>query len=58
MRSYPRLFQPPRKKAIRAPRELVLDKQIEKVQMRERRGGRLLEPKRERFGHARESQMA
>ena len=40
------LFQPPREEAGGAPRELVLDEQIEKVQMREWGSGRLLETER------------
>jgi len=37
------LLQPPRDEAVGAPGELVLYEQIEKVQMRERRSGCLLE---------------
>ncbi len=32
------LFEPPREEPVRAPRELVLDEQFEKLQMRERCG--------------------
>jgi hypothetical protein len=46
------LFQPPRKETIGPPGELVLHEQIEKVQVRQRGGGRLLEAQGQRLGHA------
>mgnify|MGYP000731245247 CR=1 FL=1 len=52
------LLQPSREEPIGPPRQLVLDEQIEEVQVCERRGGRLLEPEGERFGHAGEAEMA
>jgi hypothetical protein len=54
----PGLFQPPHEEAIGPPGELVLHEQIEKVQVGQRGGGRLLEAERERLGHAREPQMS
>ena len=52
------LFQPPGKEPIGAPRELVLDEQLEKFQMRQRRGFGLGDAPGQGLDDAGESKMA
>ena len=52
------LFQPAREEPIGAARELVLDEQLEKLEMRQRRGFGLRDAARQGLDHAGEAQMA
>ena len=52
------LFEPPGEEPVRAPRELVLDEQFEKLEMWERGGFGLGDAPRERIDDAGESEMA
>ena len=52
------LFQAPGEEPIGAARELVLDEQLEKLEMRQRRGLGLGDAARQGLDHAREPQMA
>src|SRR6516225_9787433 len=51
------LFEAPHEEAIRPSSELVLHQEIEKVQMLQRGGPRLLKAQGQGLGHAREAQM-
>ena len=51
------LFQPAREEPVGASGELVLDEQLEKLQMRERRGLGLRDAAGQRFDHAGQTQM-
>src|SRR5262245_45487802 len=52
------LFQTSREEPIGPSRELVVDEQLEKLEMWERRGFRLRHAARQRLDHAGEPQMA
>jgi hypothetical protein len=52
------LFEPAGEEPVRAPRELVLDEQFEKLEMRERGGFRLGDATRQGIDDAGESEMA
>lgn len=52
------LFQAPREEPIRTTRELVLDEQLEKLEMGQRRGLGLGDATRQGLDHARQAQMA